>query len=134
MPKEGRRGEENFINKVLAAFSKIKSEIDEEGGEFDFRYALVDHLFRDVFGWMREEGKGHFRIERERKDILFFDDSKPPLPVFIVETVNPNLESESHIVKLEGYLKEIGRVRYGILTNGHDFSIYEYRGCPTIPH
>ena len=27
-----------FVSKVLGAFSKIKGEIDEKGGEFDFRY------------------------------------------------------------------------------------------------
>ena len=120
------QSEREIVSKIVEAFSKIKEEIDEKGGEFDFRYALVEYLFRDVFGWTREEGKGHLKIERERKDVLFYDDSTPPLPVLIVETVNPNLESESHIVKLEGYLKEIGRVRFGILTNGHDLSIYEY--------
>ena len=89
-------------------------------------YTLVDYLFRNVLGWSRKEGEGHFKIERERKDILFYDDSDPPLPVLIVETVNPKEESASHISKLEGYLLEMGRVRYGILTNGHDFSVYEY--------
>jgi len=118
--------ETEFVSKVLEAFSKIKGEIDEKGGEFDFRYALVDYLFRDVLGWSRKAGGGHFKIERERKDILFYDDSDPPLPVLIVETVNPKEESASHISKLEGYLLEMGRVRYGILTNGHDFSVYEY--------
>ena len=118
--------DEEFISKILEAFGKINGEIDEKGGEFDFRYALVDYLFRDVLGWSRKTGEGHFKIERERKDILFYDDSDPPMPVFIVETVNPNEESASHIGKLEGYLREIGRVRYGILTNGHDFSVYEY--------
>lgn len=118
--------ETEFVSKVLEAFSKIKGEIDEKGGEFDFRYRLVDYLFRDVLGWGQKEREGHFKVERERKDILFYDDSDPPLPVLIVETVNPNEESASHITKLEGYLKEMGRVRYGILTNGHDLSVYEY--------
>jgi len=118
--------DEDFVSKLLAAFGKIKGEIDEKGGEFDFRYALVDYLFRDVFGWTRKAGEGHLKIERERKDILFYDDSDPPLPVLIVETVNPNEESASHIGKLKGYLGEMGRVRHGILTNGHDFSVYEY--------
>jgi len=120
------QSEGKFVSKVLDAFSKIKEEIDEKGGEFDFRYRLVDYLFKDILGWLGKEGEGLFKWERERKDVLFYDDSTPPLPVLIVETINPNLESESHIVKLEGYLKEIGRVRFGILTNGHDFSVYEY--------
>lgn len=118
--------EGEFVSKAVEAFAKIKGEIDEKSGEFDFRYSLADYFLKDVLGWTREEGKGHFKIERERKDILFYDDSDPHLPVLIVETVNPNEESASHIGKLEGYLKEIGRVRYGILTNGHDFSVYEY--------
>ncbi len=37
--------ETEFVSKVLGAFSKIKGEIDEKGGEFDFRYTLVDYLF-----------------------------------------------------------------------------------------
>jgi len=124
--KKNKMSETEFVSKVLEAFSKIKGEIDEKGGEFDFRYQLVDYLFRDVLGWGQKEGEGHFKVERERKDILFYDDSDPPLPVLIVETVNPNEESASHITKLEGYLKEMGRVRYGILTNGHDLSVYAY--------
>ena len=124
--KKNKMFETEFVSKVLEAFSKIKGEIDEKGGEFDFRYRLVDYLFRDVLGWGQKEREGHFKVERERKDILFYDDSDPPLPVLIVETVNPNEESASHITKLEGYLKEMGRVRYGILTNGHDLSVYEY--------
>lgn len=63
--------DEDFVSKLLAAFGKINGEIDEKGGEFDFRYALVDYLFRDVLGWTRKAGEGHLKIERERKDILF---------------------------------------------------------------
>jgi type I restriction-modification system DNA methylase subunit len=118
--------ETEFVSKVLEAFSKIKGETDEKGGEFDFRYRLAVYLFRDVLGWSREAGKGHFNFEDDRKDLLFYDDSDPPLPVLIVETVNPKEESASHIGKLEGYLMEMGCVRYGILTNGHDLSVYEY--------
>ena len=118
--------EPEFVSKVLEAFSKIKGETDEKGGEFNFRYRLADYLFRDVLGWSRKAGDGHFNVEDDRKDLLFYDDSDPPLPVLIVETVNPKEESASHIGKLEGYLMEMGCVRYGILTNGHDLSVYEY--------
>ena len=120
------RGVGEFISNILEAFGKIKAEIDKKGGEFDFRYSLADYLLKEVLGWTRDEGKGHFKIERERKDVICYDDSAPPLPVLIVETVSPNEESASHIGKLEGYLKEIGRVRYGILTNGRNLSVYEY--------
>jgi len=52
----------------LEAFSKIKGEIDDKRGEFNFRYRLVDYHFKDVLGWSGKEGEGHFKWERERKD------------------------------------------------------------------
>ena len=42
------QSEREIVSKIVEAFSKIKEEIDEKGGEFDFRYALVEYLFRDV--------------------------------------------------------------------------------------
>jgi hypothetical protein len=57
------------------------------------------------------------QLERERKDVICYDDSDPSLLVLIGETVNPNEESTLHISKLEGYLKEMERVRHGIVTN-----------------
>ncbi|UYZ39531.1 MAG: N-6 DNA methylase [Candidatus Methanospirare jalkutatii] len=116
----------DFVSKVCEAFAKIRAEIDERGGEFDFRHSFANYLLGEVLGWTRNEGEGHYKIERERKDIICYDDSDPPLPVLIIETVNPNEESITHEEKLEDYLKEVRYVKFGILTNGHDLSIYKY--------
>ena len=116
----------DFVSKVCEAFAKIRAEIDERGGEFDFRHSFANYLLGEVLEWTRNEGEGHYKIERERKDIICYDDSDPPLPVLIIETVNPNEKSLTHEEKLEDYLKEVGRVKFGILTNGHDLSIYKY--------
>jgi hypothetical protein len=47
---------EEFIPNILEAFGKIKAEIDEKGGEFDFRYSFADYFLKEVLGWTREEG------------------------------------------------------------------------------
>ncbi len=49
----------DFIKDVINAFSKVKGEIDKEGGEFDFRYSLLRHLFEGVLKWGRREAEGH---------------------------------------------------------------------------
>jgi type I restriction-modification system DNA methylase subunit len=119
--------QDEFILKIVEAFQKIDSEIDKEGGEFDYRFSLSKHILEDLLGWTRKEGKGHFRIEEERKDIICYDDSEPPFPVIVFETKKPSetLTLES-LEQLEGYLKEIGSAKHGVLTNGRKMVLYEY--------
>ncbi len=123
--------ENEFVSRILDGFSKVKDEIDEKGGEWDFRYSLGRHILEDIFSWSRKVRDGHFKIERDRKDILFYDDSDPPLPVLIIETVNPIVEVgthewNEHIEKLKGYLKEVRCIGHGTLTNGHKLFLYNY--------
>ncbi len=119
--------QDEFISKIFEAFQKIDNEIDKEGGEFDYRFSLSKHILEDLLGWTRKEGEGHFRIEEERKDIICYDDSDPPFPVVVFETKKPSetLTLES-IEQLEGYLKEIGSAKHGVLTNGRKMVLYEY--------
>jgi type I restriction-modification system DNA methylase subunit len=109
------------------AIRSVHGEIREEGGEFDFRLSLVNHLFIDALEWSRTEGEGHVNFEDDRKDLLFYDDSEPPFPVIVCETKRPshtlNLED---VEQLEIYMNGVGSAKYGILTNGHDFRVYEY--------
>ncbi len=118
---------DEFILKIVEAFQKIDIEIDKEGGEFDYRFSLSKHILEDLLGWTRKEGKGHFRIEEERKDIICYDDGDPPFPVIVFETKKPSeaLTLES-LEQLEGYLKEIGSAKHGVLTNGRKMLLYEY--------
>jgi hypothetical protein len=110
------------------AFSRIHNEIREEGSEFDFRYSLVDHLFTDALGWSRTEGEGHVNFEDDRKDILCFDDSDPPFPVVVCETKRPSHDLDlSDAEQLETYMSGIGSAEYGVLTNGRELRLYEYR-------
>ena len=110
------------------AFSKIHEEIREEGSEFDFRYSLVDHLFTDALGWSRTEGEGHVNFEDDRKDVLCFDDSDPPFPVVVCETKRPSHDLElDDADQLETYMAGVGSAEYGVLTNGHEFRLYEYK-------
>ncbi len=119
--------QDEFISKIFEAFQRIDNEIDKEGGEFDYRFSLSKHILEDLLGWTRKEGEGHFRIEEERKDIICYDDSDPPFPVIVFETKKPSetLTLES-IEQLEGYLKEIGSAKHGVLTNGRKMVLYEY--------
>ena len=109
------------------AIKEIHDEIRQEGSEFDFRYSLVDHLFTDALDWSRSEGEGHVNFEDVRKDLLFYDDSQPPFPVIVCETKRPshdlNLDDAE---QLEAYMNGVGSARYAILTNGHEFRLYEY--------
>ena len=66
------------IDALHEAIVALYEEIREEGGEFDFCYSLVDHLFTDARGWSRKVGEGHVNFEDDRKDLLFYDDSEPP--------------------------------------------------------
>jgi type I restriction-modification system DNA methylase subunit len=112
------------LHRAVVALHK---EIRDEGSEFDFRYSLVDHLFTDALDWSRTEGGGHVNFEDERKDLLFYDDSEPPFPVLVCETKRPAHDLElDDVEQLETYMNGVGSARYGILTDGHDFQLYEY--------
>ncbi len=115
------------LRQLHEAISSVHSEIRQEGSEFDFRYSLVDHLFTDALNWSRTEGEGHVNFEDDRKDLLFYDDSEPPFPVIVCETKRPshNLDLDD-VEQLETYMNGVGSARYGILTNGHEFRLYEY--------
>lgn len=109
------------------AISSIHGEIRQEGSEFDFRYSLVDHLFTDTLEWSRTEGEGHVNFEDDRKDLLFYDDSEPPFPVIVCETKRPSHDLDlDDVDQLETYMNGVGSAKYGILTNGLDFRLYEY--------
>lgn len=56
----------DFVSKVCEAFAKIRAEIDEKGGEFDFRHSFANYLLGKVLGWTRNEGEGHYKIDRKR--------------------------------------------------------------------
>ena len=105
----------------------LHAEIREEGSEFDFRYSLVDHLFTDALNWSRTEGEGHVNFEDDRKDVLCYDDSDPPFPVIACETKPPSHDLDlTDVEQLETYMNGIGSARYGVLTNGHSFRLYDY--------
>lgn len=115
------------LSKLHQKITDLHAEIREEGSEFDFRYSLVDHLFTDALGWSRTEGEGHVNFEDDRKDVLCYDDSDPPFPVVACETKRPSHDLDlSDVEQLETYLNGIGSAKYGVLTNGHDFRLYEY--------
>lgn len=111
------------------AFVRVFDEIRQEGSEFDFRYSLVDHLFTDALDWSRTVGEGHVNFEDERKDVLCYDDSDPPFPVIVCETKRPSHDlTLDDVGQLETYMNGVGSADYGILTNGHNFRIYDYDG------
>ena len=94
----------DFVKDVIDAFSKLKREIDEKGGELDFRYSLADCVLRNVLGWGRKKGEGHFVI-RELEDILLFDDQNRC--VALIETKNPKLGlKDEHRTELKEHLKD----------------------------
>lgn len=108
-------------------FARVHKEIREEGSEFDFRFSLVDHLFTDALGWSRTEGEGHINFEDDQKDVLCYDDSDPPFPVIVCETKRPSHDLElDDVDQLETYMAGVGSAEYGVLTNGHEFRLYEY--------
>lgn len=111
------------------AFVILHEEIRQEGSEFDFRYSLVDHLFTDSLGWSRTVDEGHVNFEDERKDVLCYDDSDPPFPVIVCETKRPSHDlTLDDVEQLETYMNGVGSAGYGILTNGHEFRLYDYDG------
>lgn len=115
------------LRNLHQAIIAVDDEIRREGSEFDFRYSLVDHLFTDALDWSRTEGEGHVNFEDERKDLLFYDDSEPPFPVLVCETKRPSHDLDlDDVQQLETYMNGVGSAKYGILTNGHEFRLYEY--------
>jgi len=115
-----------FLSDLSDAFASVRSEINEEGSEFDFRYSLMDHVFTDALGWTRQEGEGHVAFEEDRKDIICFDDSEPPFPAIVCETKRPSHDLDlADVDQLETYMAGVGS-KYGVLTNGHEFRLYEY--------
>jgi type I restriction-modification system DNA methylase subunit len=117
-----------FVPEARSAFESVRAEIREGSSEFDFRYSLVEHLFTDALGWTRTEGEGHVAFEEERKDVLCYDDSEPPFPAVVCETKIPTHDLDlDDVGQLETYVKGVGSAKYAVLTNGHDFRLYEYR-------
>ena len=115
------------LSELHRALVAIHEEIREEGSEFDFRYSLVDHLFTDALEWSRSEGDGHVTFEDERKDVLCYDDSEPPFPVIVCETKRPAHDLDlDDVDQLRTYMNGVGSATFGILTNGHEFRLYEY--------
>lgn len=120
---------ETSIQTLHDAFVAVSDEIRQEGGEFDFRFSLVDHLFTDALGWSRTVGEGHVNFEDDRKDVLCYDDSDPPFPVIVCETKRPSHDLVlDDVEQLETYMNGVGSADYGILTNGHEFRLYSYDG------
>lgn len=118
----------NFVKDVIDAFSNIKEEIDEKRGELDFRHSLANYLLKNVLGWGRKKGEGHYEI-REREDIRLFDDHNRC--VGIIETKNPKIAqlTDAHRSELKEHLDDYkGMAQYGALTNGHEFKLFKYTG------
>ncbi len=114
-----------FIGKMIETFKLLRNQIEEKGGEFDFRHSFANLVLQKAFGWKREEGKGHYRIERDRKDVICFDDLN--FPVLLIETKAPSERNLSkYIPKLKDYLTELGAVKEAILTNGHELILFRY--------
>ena len=118
---------DTLVPKLHRAIVALHGEIREEGGEFDFRYSLVDHLFTDALGWSRTEGEGHVNFEDERKDVLCYDDSEPPFPTVVCETKRPSHTLDlADVEQLETYMNGVGSAKYGVLTNGRSVRLYGY--------
>lgn len=118
---------ETTLRDLHEALVTISDEIREEGGEFDFRFSLVAHLFTDALGWSRTVGEGHVNFEDDRKDVLCYDDSDPPFPVIVCETKRPSHDlTLTDSEQLEAYMNGVGSADYGILTNGHEFQLYDH--------
>ncbi len=118
---------EQFIRDLFEGFKEVYDELSGAESEFDFRYSLVKNIFENILNWSRKEGEGNYRIEKERKDIVFYDDSDPPLPVIIVETKKSSHKLDlSDYDQLKGYMQEVGSAEYGILTNGKKLIVYQF--------
>lgn len=114
-----------FIGKIIEAFKTLANQIEEKGGEFDFRHSFANLVLQEALDWRREKGKGHYRIERDRKDVICFDDLN--FPVLLIETKAPSERNLSkYIPKLKDYLRELGAVKEAMLTNGHELILFRY--------
>lgn len=124
----GKHMPPDFVKDVIDAFSKIKEEIDEKRGELDFRHSLANYLLKNVLGWGRKKGEGHYEI-REREDIRLFNGQNRC--VAIIETKNPRIArlTDAHRSELKEHLDDYkGMAQYGALTNGHELKLFEYTG------
>ena len=93
----------------------------------DFRYSFGKLILEQWLGWSRQVGEGHFAIERARKDILLYDDSKPPLIVSVIETKKPDYTLNlGDVEQLKDYLEEVGTAKHAILTNGKILILYSF--------
>ena len=66
--------------KILELMKQLTKEIPGSS-EMDFRYSFGNLILERWLGWSKQIGMGHFTVERARKDIILYDDSKPPLIV-----------------------------------------------------
>lgn len=122
----GKHMPPDFVKDVIDAFSKIKEEIDEKRGELDFRHSLAICFLKNVLGWGRKKGEGHYEI-REREDIRLFDGQNRC--VALIETKNPRIArlTDAHRSELKEHLDDYkGMAQYGALTNGHELKLFEY--------
>ena len=116
--------------KIRASFKKlygkIKSAKEKELSEEDLRVAFVDSGILKVLGY--EGVPKDVRFEKgvggKRSDLLTFDDYKNV--VFVVEFKKPaEIDLEQDFAQLwERYVKPL-RARYGVLTDGLEFLVYE---------
>lgn len=101
----GKHMPPDFVKDVVDAFSKIKEEIDEKRGELDFRHSLANYLLKNVLGWGRKKGEGHYEI-REREGIRLFNGQNRC--VAIIETKNPRIArlTDAHRTELKEHLDD----------------------------
>lgn len=111
---------------LLSHLKQLNNEIIERS-EMDFRYSFGILILERWLGWKRQSGKGHFVIEKARKDILMYDDSQPPLIVAVIETKKPDHTLDLiDIEQLKAYLEEVGTAKWAILTNGRKLVLYSF--------
>ncbi|MCD6155024.1 MAG: N-6 DNA methylase [Candidatus Verstraetearchaeota archaeon] len=116
--------------KIRASFKKlygkIKSAKEKELSHEDLRVAFVDSGILKLLGY--EGVPKDVRFEKgvggKRSDLLTFDDYKNV--VFVVEFKKPaEIDAERDFEQLwEQYVKPL-RARYGVLTDGLEFLVYE---------
>ncbi|RLI07406.1 hypothetical protein DRO32_03935 [Candidatus Bathyarchaeota archaeon] len=92
--------------------------------EHTMRETFAHHVIKDFLKWTRERGKGHYELERMRIDIVCFDAFLAP--VVAIETKPPGQELTSQDEKqLKGYVEENPTIRFAILTNGRELTLYK---------
>jgi hypothetical protein len=78
--------------------------------------------------WAGRERRARPRQLRGRaQGVLCYDDSEPPFPAIVCETKRPahGLDLDD-VDQLRAYMNGVGSAAFGILTNGHEFRLYEY--------